>query len=204
MANDYCTVAEIKSALPDANWGSDYDTLLTALVTRASRAIDRFTGREPGAYYVDTDTTRYFDGSGLRELWVGELAAAPTSVAVTEAGDLDDYTAWASTDYLLWPYNVAAEGRPYLRLDVDQLNGTKSIWYKFPKSVKIIGKFGYSTSTPDEVKQGTIIQAVRWFKRGQQAYQDVGAIFELGQLHYVKGLDPDVEQMVMHLRRLAV
>lgn len=203
MANAYATVDEVKAALPDVSWGTAYDALLAELVQRASRAIDRFTQRHPGAYYVTADETRYFDGSGTRELWIDELAAAPTEVAVDEAGD-GTYTVWAPTDYIPWPYNAPALGQPYLRLDVDQLNGTKSIWYRFPRSVRVTGKFGYSTAPPDDVKQATIIQAVRWFKRGQQAFQDVGAITELGQLRYLQALDPDVKALIEHLRRVAV
>lgn len=46
------------------------------------------------------------------------------------------------------------------------------------------------------VQQATRIQAVRWFKRGQQAYQDVAAAIELGQLTYAQELDPDIRSMV--------
>jgi hypothetical protein len=203
MANDYITAGEIKAALPDENWGSGYDATLARLATAASRAIDRFTKREPGFWYVNSDTTRYFDGCGGRELWVGYLAAAPTSVSVAETGDVDSsagtggtYTAWSATDYLLWPYNATAEGRPYQRLDIDQLNGTKYGWYKFPKGIKIVGKFGWATAVPDEIGQIALIQAVRWFKRGQQSFQDTGAIVELGQMTYTQQLDPDIAVML--------
>jgi hypothetical protein len=49
-----------------------------------------------------------------------------------------------------------------------------------------------------------VIQVVRWFKRSQQAFQDVGAIVELGQLRYVQRLDPDVQTIIQHLTRVAV
>jgi len=121
---------------------------------------------------------------------------------VAEGGDLTDYTAWASTDYILWPYNALLAGEPYIRIDVDQLNGTKQDWSEYPKAVKIVGKFGYATTIPDDVKQVTIIQAARWLKRAQQGFRDTGAVVELGQLHYVKALDPDLAALVDHLRRL--
>lgn len=204
MANDYCTAAEIKAMMPDGNWGSGYDTLLATLATRASRALDLYLGRSPGAFAVSADETRYFDGSGTTELWVGELAAAPTSVSVAEGGELSNYTDWDSSDYFLWPYNAPAMGEPYLRMDVDTLNGSKSVWSRYPMAVKVVGKFGYSTSVPEVVKMATIIQAARWFKRGQQAFEDTGAVAELGQLRYVKMLDPDVENLVNHLRRVGL
>lgn len=213
MANDYTKVNEIKSIMPDTDWTTSYDQLMTVLITRASRAIDLFTGREAGAYSVNVDTTRYFSGSGNRELWIDELADVPTTVAVAETGVIDGvsgtggtYTAYTATDYYLWPYNAVAERRPFLRLELDQFNGSKYTWYGFHRGVKITGKFGYSTTTslPPEIAQTTIIQTIRYFKRAQQAYQDVGAIVELGQLRYVKSLDPDVAEMINHFRRVTI
>lgn len=192
MANDYCTALEIKDILPDVEWSGAYDAILTSLITRASRAIDGHLKRAPGLFYSDTDLTFYFDGSGESQLWIGELAAAPTSVAVAEDGNLSTYTAWSSTDYILWPYNAPSLGIPYQRLDIDLLYGAETHWYAYPKNVKIVGKFGFSTTVPDEIKQATIIQTMRWFKRGQQAFQDTGAVLELGQLRYLQKLDPDV------------
>jgi hypothetical protein len=213
MANDYTTNTEIKAVMPDTNWSTTYDALLTTIITRASRAIDLFTGREPGAFSVNANTTRYYDGSGNKILWVDELAELPSTVAVAETGVVDNasgtggtYTVYSTSDYFPWPYNALAERKPFLKLELDQLNGSKYSWYKFPRSVKITGKFGYTTTTslPPEIVQTTIIQAIRWFKRGQQAYQDVGAIVELGQLRYVQALDPDIKEMIMHLRKVTI
>lgn len=60
---------------------------------------------------------------------------------------------------------------------------------------------------PDDlVRQATLIQAVRWFKRAQSAFQDVAAAAELGQLAFARKIDPDVEFMLVEagLRRLTV
>lgn len=202
--NNYCTVAEVKLGMPDTDWGTTYDATIELLIKRASRELDRFTGRKPGAYFVDTDVVRYFTGSGKTELWIGELAAAPTTVQVAETGELATLTTWASTDYLCWPYNALDDGEPIRRLDIDVINGTKACWCAFPKAVKITGKFGFAATVPDDIKQAAIVQVGRWFKRGQQAYQDTGAIVELGKLAYVKELDPTVAMMVQHLKVQAI
>lgn len=207
--NDYCTAAEVKAAMPDGNWSTTYDVILASIATRASRAIDRFVMRAPGAFYVSADVTQYFNGNGTTKLRIGELAAAPTSVAVAETGIVDSsagtggsYTTYAATDYLLWPYNALNENEPYQRIDIDIYNGTRAMWYPFPKAVKIVGKFGYSATVPDDVKQCAIIQSARWFKRGQQAFQDTGAVVELGQLRYTQKLDPDIAALFGFLRRV--
>jgi hypothetical protein len=51
------------------------------------------------------------------------------------------------------------------------------------------------------IRMAATAQATRWFKRGQQAFQDTGAIAELGQLTYTQKLDPDIVTMLMHVRR---
>jgi len=190
--NNYCTSTEVKAVMPDTTWGSTYDAMLTTLCSRASRLIDGLLKRNAGAFYVTADSTLYLDGAGERELWTPELAAAPTSVSVSSNGSLTVYTAWAATDYICWPYNWQAMGVPITRLDIDSVNGTQTGWWDYPKSVKIVGRLGFSITVPDEIKQAAIIQTTRWFKRGQQAYKDVGAIAELGQLQYVQKLDPDI------------
>lgn len=47
------------------------------------------------------------------------------------------------------------------------------------------------------VQQATIMQALRWFKRGQQAFTDTGGVVELGTLLYTKKLDPEIETMLL-------
>lgn len=194
MAADYCTIQEIKDTLVDTDLEDDYDDVLERMITDASSLIDSLLKREPGAFYVTADTTRYFSGSGT-QLWIGELAAAPTTVSVAETGTTT-YTAWAATDYICWPWNALAEGMPYQRLDIDSYNGSQSSWYGYPKAVKIVGKFGFSATIPSEIKEAAIVQVIRWWKRAAQAYQDAGAIIELGQMRYVRKLDPDVETII--------
>lgn len=195
MANDYAFVEDVKNALPDVTFDTDHELILQRLVTASSRQIDAYLKRQPGAFYVTADETRYYTGSGCTEQWIDELAAAPTSVSVAETGSTT-YTLWAATDYILWPYNALLEGVPYLRMDLDTFNGTQSLWYSYAKSIKVVGKFGFSVVTPPEILEATVIQAMRLFKRGQQAFADVGAIMDLGQLRYVKAIDPDVAMIL--------
>ena len=214
MANDYCALAELQAVLPDSGLvsSSDYDSLLESLITRASRLIDKETRRAPGAFAVSTSSsdyeTRYYTGSGCDEQWVGEMAGAPSYVGISDDGSVQssDYDTVSSSDYFLWPDNAALDYVPYRRIDLDLQNGAFSTFYAFRKGVKVTAPFGYSSTdkTPDDIKQAAIITAVRWFKRGQQGYQDAGAIPELGQLMYTKALDPDVAETLAHYWRPAI
>lgn len=170
-----------------------YEGLLDVLCPRVSRLIDNWFGYPHGAFKATEAVAKYFDGSGELELWPGHMAAAPTEVAVAEAGILASLTVWAATDYLMRPRNALAEGFPYRSLLIDRISGTKSIWSRFPDAVKITCKWGWSEAVPDTIMEACIIQAARWFKRGQQAFQDAGAVTELMQMRYLKKLDPDVE-----------
>jgi len=203
MVADYCTAAEIKAMMPDTSWGTGYDALLASLATRASRAIDRFSKREPGAYAA-AEATRYFTSNGGIELDIGELAAPPTSVQIAETGVLTDLTDLAPTDYVLFPPNAIALGMPYNWLKLDLQNGSYMSFPSYRNAIVITGKFGYSVTPPEDVKQAVLIQAIRWFKRGQQAFKDTGAITELGQLTYTKALDPDVAEMLQFLRQVTI
>lgn len=193
-APSYATLALLKQSIPDVGWQAAYDTAGTHLLEIASRKIDAYVRRKPGAFAVSEDVERFFTGMGDGDLWIGELATEPTSVEVSEDGTRT-LTVWASTDYICAPYNATDDGIPYTRLELDP-NGTKTTWYNYPKGIKITGKFGFATTAPLEIEEATIIQAVRWFKRGQQAWADAGAIEALAQLRYVGKLDPDVQDIL--------
>ena len=209
MATDYCNASQIKALMPDTTWGTSYDALLGVLITGASRAIDELYKRKPGACAVSSTAARYYGpqqvhGSFLR---IDELAAAPTSVNIALTGDVDNasgsggtYTALTTNDYFLDPDNAAEDGLPYTGLCLDTQNGDYASWYGYPRGIKVIGKWGYATTSPAIIAQQTKIQTVRWFKRAQQAYKDVRAITELGQLQYVQQLDPDIAVLLMNSR----
>jgi hypothetical protein len=208
MAANYTTLAQVKTLLPDSRFTTAHEDAIEAIIGRVSRLVDTYTQREPGAYYVTASETRYFDGNGKAELWVDEMAAAPTKVSVAESGEIDpasgtggDYTEWADTDYFLWPSNALKRQEPYLRLDIDTMNGSKTIWYRYARAVKITAQWGFSSTAPDDIKTITEIETVRIWKSGAQQFQDVGAIEELGQLEYVKALHPKSKEVLEKYRQ---
>jgi len=206
MAN-YCTYAEIKTAMPDSQLvqmgTTQHENAFNALITRASRLIDKEVGRWQNYFYPTTDgEARYYDGSGNDELWIDECLSV-TSLGVAESGETcsTGYTTWTSTEYQAWPYNYSALSQPILRLDID-VNGDKGTWTRFRKAIKLTGVFGYSSTPPEDIKQACIIQVVRWYMRAKQAFQDAGASVELGQMVYVQQLDPDIREL-LHAYKIA-
>lgn len=207
----YSDADSVKRLLPNNELGTGYDDLLTDLIKKASRRVDAYLKRKPGAFKVSADTTRYFDGNGKSELWFrgqnAELAAVPTTVAVAEGGVVDSpagsggtYTAWAVTDFFLWPDNALEDGLPFLKIVCNVQTGTKSFFSPYPRAVKITGRWGYSTAVPYEIQEAVEITCIRSWKRAQQAYADAGATSEFVRLQYVKELDPDVRTLLESAR----
>lgn len=204
----YCTIDEIKAQLgePETAASSDYDSLLTTQIEAVSRLIDKEVGKNENYFYPSTDdATYYYDGNGSDELWVDEFVSI-SGVKVSEDGgrSSSDYTAWSSTDYIAWPYNKT----PIMRLDVDILNGSKSYWYSYRKSVEVTGVQGYSATPPADVKQACVIQVARWFMRSKNAWADSNASVDFGQIVINAGnqnalaskLDPDVASILWHYK----
>ena len=199
---DYCTFLEIKQSMPDSTLatmaGTEHATAFSAMITSASRLIDREVGRWANYFYPSTDgETRYFDGSGSHVQEIDECLSI-TTLAVSESGEIcsTGYTTWVDTEYYVVPYNYAALGQPFYKLRLDRLKGTKSVFYGYTKGIAITGIFGYSLTPPEDIKQACKIQVMRWYMRAKQAWQDAGASVELGQMIYVQQLDPDVKNIL--------
>lgn len=197
---DYCTIQQVKNDMPESGLASitTYDNALSQMVTDASRLIDSLVGRWPNYFYPSTSgETRYYDGNGDNELRIDEMVSI-TSVSVAEQGGVEssDYTTWGSSDYYGWPYNTTANAEPIRKLLVDTWNGSKSYWHPYRKSVKVTGVFGWSARPPEIISRAARIQTMRWWMRAKQGYQDAGAVVELGQMMYVKELDPDIQKIL--------
>ncbi len=139
MTLAYATFDELKDALGDALGSSttSYDVPMRVLAERASRAIDRLTGR---TFWPET-LTRYPDGSGEAELWIPECLALTTVSMSSDDGA--NYTALAPTDYVAYGGPLLEYNRtPYLRLDM-YTNGTYSYWYTGQRAIKIAGLWGW-------------------------------------------------------------
>jgi len=62
----------------------------------------------------------------------------------------------------------------------------------------------YLWQVPEAVKQATIIQAVRQYERGMQGFGDARANLEMGQLFFIKQIDPEAAVLLSAYRRHAL
>lgn len=189
ITNGYCTLAEVKAALRITD--SIDDTLLETAVESASRLVDGFAGRN---FYSNGTATRLFTPEDRIICEIDDLISL-TSLEVS--ADLDavfDQT-WAATDYQLEPLNGRADGLtgwPATRIRAvgAYIFGTNI----GEASVKVTGTWGWSAA-PVAVKQATIIQASRIFKRLDSPLGVLSAP-DLGYIRVGTRLDPDVQQLV--------
>ncbi len=217
---DYCSLSELKQAINKTT--NDKDLELTALVTRASRAVDGSLKREDNwfvALAAGAETARRYAGTGLRYQRIDECVAV-TKVEVKSDPTDDEYEEWSSADWLLAagdPKRPNYNAGPYDLLIVDPCGSYSNFtsgryaWRRGFRpdpemresgvpTVRVTARWGYAAEVPDLVKQATLIQAAKWWKRGESAYADSLYNPELGVLRYTKKLDPDVEAIFYRTR----
>ena len=139
MTLAYATFDELKDALGDAlgTGTTSYDVPMRVLAERASRAIDRLTGRQ---FWPET-LTRYLDGSGEAAQWIPESLALTTVSMSNDDGA--NYTALAATDYIAYGGALLEYNRtPYLQLKM-YINGTYTYWYTGQRSIRLAGLWGW-------------------------------------------------------------
>lgn len=202
----YLTPAQVKAYAPtnELNTSTVWDGFLTTVCETVSRAFDHLTFRAPGAYAVTEDTLRYFDGKQvtatdqLRSLWIDELAAL-TSLAIAPNGGTT-YTPIDAGDFWLWPYNATVLNQPYQRLDLTG-DGTVKSWPSRPHSIQITGKFGYSTNVPADVTEALLLYTIRFVRKAQQNYLEVGQLLDTGQVFIGAKTDYDLQALIAVYRR---
>jgi hypothetical protein len=191
ITNGYATLSEVKSSLRITD--SIDDTLLETAIESASRMIDGYTAR---TFYNAGTATRNYAATDALNLIIDDAISISQVLSTDEVGD--SYTTWGANDFQLEPLNSRSDGlyMPY--------TGIRAVGdYTWPvvdqqALCRITGVWGWA-SVPVAIKQATIIQASRLFKRldsplGVAGFGDMGAI-RVGRY-----LDPDVEQLAMPFR----
>ncbi len=163
ITNGYCTLSEFKQFItpPDQTLASDIgdDSVIEMLIESSSRFIDGECARH--FYKSSADETRYYTAIEPGYVRTDDLVSV-TSL-YTDGGDRTYSTEWETTDYDLWPYNAAAEGRPYVQIVITP-NGSYSFYPNIAKGVKVTGIFGYP-SVPTQIKDACLMITLSAYKR---------------------------------------
>ncbi len=202
----YATVTELKNRLNIDTTDATRDSVLNGLLNAASAAIDGYTNRPDGFIADAVASARYYAGSGHATQYIDECVQI-TLVAVKDEASATTYTSWTTptTDFSAdgdWlPFAGVAEDpqynrTPYTGIMIDP-NGsyatfTSGQYTSRPgfrpsggytrnlPTVQVTARWGYADDVPDNVREACIVQASRWYKRGQGAWEDTLASGEFG------------------------
>jgi hypothetical protein len=162
-------------------------------VESASRLIDGYAYR----YFYNAGTaTRDFVAEDSYLTIIDDLISITQLRTTDEIGS--EYVTWSPDDYQLRPVNGKIDGIsvPYTSiLSTDDLlfniKGEQAL-------VRVTGVWGW-TAVPIAIKQASVIQASRIYKRLDSPL-GVAGFGDLGAIRVGRALDPDVEQLVMPYR----
>jgi hypothetical protein len=197
LVNGYVSLPELKGQLGVVDANSD--AALERVIGTVSRWIDKWCGRR---FWVNAaDEARYYTARFSHTVYTDDIVSV-TTLGTDDDGDRAYENTWASTDYDLRPDNAALDGAPYTCIAVAP-NGVYSFPSGVAKGVKILGKFGWSTTLPDLVREACLIQCTRVYRRRDAPFGITGAN-EMGQSVMINRLDPDVTMMLDTYRRISV
>jgi hypothetical protein len=193
IVNGYCSLAEVKASARITD--SVDDTLLELAVESASRLVDSYTQR----YFYNAGTaTRLFSPQDSYITEIDDLITLTT----LQTSDGDDFgTTWAAKDYQLEPLNGVVDGltgHPATRIRA--VDDFLFNYLDGEATVRIAGVWGWS-AVPTAIKQATVIQAARIFKRNDSPTGIVG-FGEMGAIRVGAQLDPDVKHLIDVYRKV--
>lgn len=202
-SGDYITEDELKDAR-ELTGLSFADGQIPNVITAASRCVDKLCGTLR-RFYLDDDATsvRYYRARDCHTIEIDDLVQL-TSLETDYNGDGTYETTWASTDYVLEPFNAPDDDWPYETISI-----TPTGRYRFPtyrgKSVKVTGQFGWA-AVPAEVWTATMLLSVRYLLRAREAPAGiiaVGSAIE-GSVMRLARTDPDVPGLLERFSRKRV
>jgi len=194
ITNGYASLNDIKASARITD--NVDDAMLELAVESASRMIDSYTQR----YFYNAGTaTRYFVP---QDNYVTEIDDLITLTELKTTGTNDYDTTWGTKDYQLEPLNGTVDGLtgyPATRIRAidDYLFNIET---SGEATVRITGVWGWA-AIPVAVKQATIIQAARIFKRNDSPV-GVAVFGDMGVIRVGAQLDPDVRQLVEVYRKV--
>lgn len=176
ITNGYATANQVQERLfPDNPDDATLDPIIERIIEGVSRWIDRKTGRR---IYAATET-RYYSPRDWRHLIIDDLVSITTLRTDENADGVFEVT-WASTDYNLRPYNAALNNEPYTEIEVTP-NGDYTFPTGYPRTVEIVGSFGYAATTPTAITEACVLASMRIYERrnvlfGVAGNADLGTI----------------------------
>lgn len=196
--NVYCELEQLKStlSLSGTNFG---DLDLSASILAASRAVDSLCDRR---FWKNTvDETRYYTPSSAALVATDDIVSLTTLKTDADGDGTFEQTWVANTQYVPYPLNAVADGRPFDRLEAHPSSGM--VFPVAPRSVQAVGIFGWSV-VPGPVTLATTILAGKLVRRSREAPFGVVSVGIDGSAVRIGRTDPDVTMLLAPYMRLTV
>lgn len=144
MAYSYLSLTDFQNRIQATSPTAAEDARHRAALEAASRAIDRYVGRQFQPYTA----TRYYRAISTYRLDIDDLLTVTT--LKTDANNDGTYEqTWDSDDYDLLPYNAVADRRPYTAIEITDTGLGNQTFPTTKKAVEIAGVWGYWLDTED-------------------------------------------------------
>jgi hypothetical protein len=188
ISNGYATLSDVKASLRLTD--NIDDALLETAIESASRMIDGFTAR---TFSNAGTAVRNFAATDEINLIIDDAITVLEVASTDEIGDV--YTVWKPTDFQLEPLNSRSDGLYMPFTSIRAVNDY--LWPVVDQQalVRITATWGFP-AVPIAVKQATIIQSSRLYKRLDSPL-GVAGFGDMGAIRISRFLDADVEQLLM-------
>ena len=191
ISNGYATLSDVKAALRITD--NIDDTLLETAIESASRMIDGYTAR---TFYNGGTAVRNYAATDAINLIIDDAISVSEVASTDEIGDT--YTIWEPNDYQLEPLNSRSDGLYMPYTGIRAVNTYTWPYVDQQALCRITGVWGWA-SVPVAIKQATIIQSSRLFKRLDSPL-GIAGFGDMGAIRVNRYLDSDVEQLAMPFR----
>ena len=178
--------------------GSGQDNNIDNAINASSRLIDQITGRH--FYKSESVQVKHFTPNNEYILDVPDIANTTGLIVQLDTTDdgSHDKTITLDTDFYLKALNVTdMEGDyniPYQKLVILDRRSAERFDPDIVKQVKIPAIWGWD-NIPDAIKQATLLQASRLWKRKDSPFSTYGSS-ETGEMELFQKMDPDAKTLV--------
>lgn len=180
MVNPYASLQDLKARLDIT--GSEGNYVLEQVLEAASRQVDGWCGRT----FAEGDVVRRLTADSYCLMILPEDLYEITAIAVDRDGDGIYETPWLVTD---------VDGQPF-QGPVQVLrprNGKVFPTHRY--AVQVTGLWGFGSDVPPAIREATLLQAARLYKRKDAPFGVAGTA-DHGQLQTISRVDPDVKELI--------
>jgi hypothetical protein len=144
----------------------------------------------------DDDVVRYYTARDPRVLVIDDIVTL-TSLKTDDDADGTFETTWATTDYVLAPFNAATDDEPYMQITVPRY-GTKNFPTNVQRGVEVTAEWGWP-QPPQQVLVVAALIATQLVKRKRD--MPFGFVIGPEAAAYISRSDPTIQGQLNDLGR---